>query len=186
MLGEKKKKPTPAPPESTKNLPPPLRLIAIHPTNPPRATQTHRKSNPHWNQPKTHLVTHQDPLHKTKNQAQNQPNPINFNPLATPKPITDNTITHNRRQSNQFFRYGKSKKKNQKPFQLQSKGRAVATILADESPIVNEIYDCYAILQLDCLTQSLDLIVTHYRQIDFLLKPEMGKCYARVTKEVVV
>jgi hypothetical protein len=38
----------------------------------------------------THPATHRDPLHKTHNQAQNQPNPINFGQPATPKPITSN------------------------------------------------------------------------------------------------
>ena len=82
----------PKPPESTKNgnhhCQPP-KPIVTHPA-------THSEPNPHWNQPKTH----RDPLHKTMNQTPNQPNPINFDPPATIKPITSKTITQTRQQSN--------------------------------------------------------------------------------------
>ena len=97
---EKKKKATPTPPEWTKTH--------HHRRNPPR-NQPRPTANqtPHRNRPKTYPATHRDPLHKTKIQAQNQPNPINFNPLATPNPITDNNITQNQQQSNPNCRSGK-------------------------------------------------------------------------------
>jgi hypothetical protein len=96
----KEKNSHPKPLESTKN--------GNHHCQPPKPTPqpttshpaTHREPNPHRNQPKTHSATHRNPLHKTKNQTPNQPNPINFDPPATIKPITGKTITQNRQQSN--------------------------------------------------------------------------------------
>ena len=95
----KKKNHTPTSPELPKNPSPLLELIATHSTNLPWATlhptSIHRKSNPHRNQPKTHPATHQDPLHKTKNQTPNQPNPINFDPPQhlNPSPASIKSIT---------------------------------------------------------------------------------------------
>jgi hypothetical protein len=74
---------------------PPLPATQTYPATTTSHPATHREPNPHRNQPKTHPATHQDPLHTTKNQTPNQPNPINLDPPATIKPITGKTITQN-------------------------------------------------------------------------------------------
>ena len=90
---KQRKKPTPKTTGIHQKWEPPLPATQTHPA-------THREPNPHRNQPKTHSATHRNSLHKTKNQTPNQPNPINFDPPETIKPITGKTITQNRQQSN--------------------------------------------------------------------------------------
>ena len=107
----------------------PTTTLASHPTNPPRATPqptpTHREST------KNPPATHETHCTKPKNQAQNQPNPINSNPSAH---LHLSPATQKWQKSNPNRRSGKKKKKNRNPNSSETKPKPKPLICQKSTP----------------------------------------------------